>query len=306
MSEQSNFRPNVQTDQAAFRAQTLIEALPYFRQFAGQTVVIKYGGHAMVDDELKKSFALNVILLRAVGIYPVVVHGGGPQISRLLKQLNIVSEFVDGMRVTTPEVMDVVQMVLLGEVNTSIVSLINKHGGRAVGLSGHDGSLIRASRLQLARESAGHQPPEIVDIGLVGEPDKVDPQVLRTLEHGQFIPVIAPVGVSPQGESLNINADLVAAAIAAGLRASKLILLTDTRGVLDGQGNLMQEMTPVQVGELMEAGVIKGGMIPKVSCCLEALEAGVERAHIIDGRVPNAILLEVFTDSGIGTVFKSR
>jgi acetylglutamate kinase len=175
-----------------------------------------------------------------------------------------------------------------------------------VGLSGHDGSLIRASRLQLARGSVGDQPPEIVDIGLVGEPDKVDPQVLRTLEHGQFIPVIAPVGVSPQGESLNINADLVAAAIAAGLRASKLILLTDTRGVMDGQGNLIQEMTPAQVGELMEAGVIKGGMIPKVSCCLEALEAGVERAHIIDGRVPNAILLEVFTDSGIGTVFKSR
>jgi acetylglutamate kinase len=306
MSETSNFRPNVQTDQAAFRAHTLIEALPYFRKFAGQTVVIKYGGHAMVDEELKKSFALNVILLRAVGVYPVVVHGGGPQISRLLKQLNIATEFVDGMRVTTPEVMDVVQMVLLGEVNTSIVSLINKHGGRAVGLSGHDGSLIRASRLQLARESVGSQPPEIVDIGLVGEPDKVDPQVLRTLEHGQFIPVIAPVGVSPQGESLNINADLVAAAIAAGLRASKLILLTDTRGVMDGQGNLIQEMTPVQVGELMEAGVIKGGMIPKVSCCLEALEAGVERAHIIDGRVPNAILLEVFTDSGIGTVFKSR
>jgi acetylglutamate kinase len=306
MATQIDFRPNVQTDQAAIRAQTLIEALPYLREFAGQTVVIKYGGHAMVDDELKRSFALNVILLRAVGIYPVVVHGGGPQISRLLKQLNIASEFVDGQRITTPEVMDVVQMVLLGEVNTTIVSLINQHGGRAVGLSGHDGSLIRASRLQLARESVGPQPPEIVDIGLVGEPDRVDPQVLRTLEHGQFIPVIAPVGVSPQGESLNINADLVAAAIAAGLRASKLILLTDTRGVLDGQGTLIQEMTPAQVGEMMEAGIIKGGMIPKVSCCLEALEAGVERAHIVDGRVPNAILLEIFTDSGIGTVFISR
>ncbi len=293
------------TDQANLRAQTLIEALPYMRSFQGQTVVIKYGGHAMVDDDLKRSFALNVILLRTVGIYPVIVHGGGPQISRLLKELNIASEFIDGMRVTTPEIMDVVQMVLLGQVNTSIVGLINSLGGRAVGLSGHDGPLVRASRLQIARESASNQPPEIIDIGLVGEPEKVDPQVLRALEHGNFIPVIAPVGVGPDGESLNINADLVAAAIAAGLRASKLILLTDTRGVLDAGGNLIQEMTPVQVGEMMEAGVIKGGMIPKVSCCLEALEAGVERAHIIDGRVPNALLLEIFTDQGVGTVFRS-
>jgi acetylglutamate kinase len=294
------------TDQANLRAQTLIEALPYLREFQGQTIVVKYGGHAMVDDVLQKSFALNVILLRAVGIYPVVVHGGGPQINRLLKALNITSDFVDGMRVTTPEVMDVVQMVLLGQVNTSIVGLINQHGGRAVGLSGHDGSLIRASRLQIAREKANDQPPEIVDIGLVGEPEKVDPQVLRTLEHGNFIPVIAPVGVGPDGESLNINADLVAAAVATGLRASKLILLTDTRGVLDGGGNLIQELAPSQVGELMEAGVIKGGMIPKVSCCLEALEAGVEQAHIIDGRVPNALLLEIFTDQGVGTVFRAK
>ncbi len=294
------------TDQASLRAQTLIEALPYLRQFQGQTVVVKYGGHAMVDDELKKSFALNVILLRAVGIYPVVVHGGGPQINRLLKALGIVSDFVDGMRVTTPEVMDVVQMVLLGQVNTSIVGLINQHGGRAVGLSGHDGPLIRASRLQIAREKAGDQPPEIVDIGLVGEPEKVDPQVLRALEHGNFIPVIAPVGVGPDGESLNINADLVAAAVAVGLRASKLILLTDTQGVLDGGGNLIQELDPPSVGELMEAGIIKGGMIPKVSCCLEALEAGVEQAHIIDGRVANALLLEIFTDQGVGTVFRAK
>ncbi len=293
-------------DRAILRGQTLIEALPYIRRFAGQTVVIKYGGHAMVDEELKKSFALNVILLRAVGVYPIVVHGGGPQISRLLKKLEITSEFVDGMRVTTPEVMDVVQMVLVGQVNTSIVGLINQHGGRAVGLNGHDGPLIRATRMQLAREAAGDQPPEIVDIGQVGEPEKVDPQVLRTLEHGNFIPVIAPVGVGPDGESLNINADLVAAALAAGLRASKLILLTDTRGVLDGQGELIDEITPVQVGELMEAGIIKGGMIPKVSCCLEALEAGVEQAHIIDGRVANALLLEIFTDEGVGTVFRAR
>ncbi|CAO0821106.1 Acetylglutamate kinase [Desulfarculales bacterium] len=294
------------TDQANLRAQTLIEALPYLRQFQGQTIVVKYGGHAMVDDELKKSFALNVILLRAVGIYPVVVHGGGPQINCLLKALNITSNFVDGMRVTTPEVMDVVQMVLLGQVNTSIVGLINQHGGRAVGLSGHDGPLIRASRLQIARESANDQPPEIVDIGLVGEPARVDPQVLRALEHGNFIPVIAPVGMGPDGESLNINADLVAAAVAAGLRASKLILLTDTSGVLDGQGNLIQELDPSSVSKLMEAGIIKGGMIPKVSCCLEALESGVEQAHIIGGRVPNALLLEIFTDEGVGTVFRAK
>ncbi len=291
---------------AVEKAKVLIESLPYIKNFANKTVVIKYGGHAMVDEALKRSFALDIILLKYIGINPVVVHGGGPQINRLLKALNITSDFVDGMRVTTPEVMDVVQMVLLGQVNTSIVGLINQHGGRAVGLSGHDGPLIRASRLQIAREKANDQPPEIVDIGLVGEPEKVDPQVLRALEHGNFIPVIAPVGVGPDGESLNINADLVAAAVAVGLRASKLILLTDTRGVLDGGGNLIQELDPPSVGELMEAGIIKGGMIPKVSCCLEALEAGVEQAHIIDGRVANALLLEIFTDQGVGTVFRAR
>lgn len=291
---------------AANSAQTLIEALPYIKRFSGQTVVVKYGGHAMVDEALKESFALNVILMRAVGIYPVVVHGGGPQIGNLLKKLEIDCKFVDGMRVTSPEVMDVVQMVLVGQVNTSIVALINRLGGRAVGLSGHDGGLIEASRMQMARKPLGDQPPEIIDIGLVGEVEQVNPFVLQALEHGQFIPVIAPVGVGPEGESLNINADLVAAAVASRLRASKLVMMTDTRGVLDGKGDLISEITPRDVGELMESGVISGGMIPKVSCCLEALEHGVERAHVIDGRVANALLLEIFTDSGVGTVFKDR
>ncbi len=289
----------------ASTAQTLMEALPYIRRFAGQTVVVKYGGHAMVDQALKESFALNLILLRAVGIYPVVVHGGGPQIGDLLKRLDIACEFVEGMRVTSPEVMDVVQMVLVGQVNTSIVGLINQHGGRAVGLNGHDGGLIQASQMQMTRQ-VENQPPEIIDIGLVGEVEQVDAQVLHALEHGNFIPVIAPVGVGEDGTSLNINADLVAGAVASRLRAAKLILLTDTPGVLDADGELLTDLTAARVGELMEAGVIAGGMIPKVSCCLEALEAGVERAHIIDGRVPNALLLEVFTDQGVGTIFKDK
>ena len=214
----------------AQRAKTLIEALPYIRRFAGQTVVVKYGGAAMKDEELKTSFALNVILLRAVGIFPVVVHGGGPQISNLLERLKIECRFVEGMRVTSPEVMDVVQMVLVGQVNKSIVGLINHHGGRAVGLCGHDGQLLTAGRMRITRQNQADQPPEIIDIGLVGQVEKVNPQVLQTLEHGMFIPVIAPVGVGPGGESLNINADLVASAVASGLRASKLILLTDTPG----------------------------------------------------------------------------
>ncbi len=288
-------------------AQTLIEALPYIRRFAGQTVVVKYGGHAMVDEDLKKSFALNVILLRAVGIYPVVVHGGGPQIGQLLKRLDIACEFIDGMRVTSPEVMDVVQMVLVGQVNASIVGLINQHGGRAVGLNGHDGGLIRAVKMQMTRKGpAADQPPEIVDLGLVGQVEAVDAQVLHALEHGNFIPVIAPVGVGPAGESFNINADLVASAVASRLRASKLIMMTDTPGVLDGDRQLISALTPAKVEALKRSGVIAGGMIPKVNCCLEALEAGVERAHIIDGRVPNALLLEVFTDQGVGTVFSDR
>jgi len=292
------------SDQASFRAQTLIEALPYIQRFSGQTVVIKYGGAAMKDEALKKSFALNVILLREVGIYPVVVHGGGPQIGRLLERLDISCEFVEGMRVTSPEVMDVVQMVLVGQVNTSIVGLINQHGGKAVGINGHSGLLTQAEKMQVTRQASEDQPPEIIDVGLVGKVVKVNPQVLHALEHGRFIPIIAPVGVGPDGESLNINADLVASAMAAGLRASKLVLLTDTPGVLDDKGELITELTRAKARELMQKGVIKGGMIPKVNCCLEALEAGVESAHIIDGRVPNALLLEIFTDKGVGTILE--
>ena len=283
-------------------AETLIEALPYIKKFQGQTVVVKYGGNAMKDEALKESFALNVILLRAVGIYPVVVHGGGPQIGQLLDRLSIDCQFVEGMRVTSPEVMDVVEMVLKGQVNTSIVGNINRLGGKAVGLSGHDGALIQAERMRITRKATGDQPPEIIDIGQVGKVVKVNPQVLQTLEHGKFIPVVAPVGVGPKGESLNINADLVASALAAGIRAAKLILLTDTTGVLDGGGNLLSRLKAGEVEGLMDGGVISGGMIPKLNCCLEALEAGVDSAHIIDGRVPNALLLEIFTDSGTGTM----
>lgn len=292
------------SDKASFRAHTLIEALPYIQRFSGQTVVIKYGGSAMKDEALKKSFALNVILLREVGIYPVVVHGGGPQIGQLLERLNISCEFVEGMRVTSPEVMDVVQMVLVGQVNTSIVGLINQHGGKAVGLNGHSGLLTQAEKMTVTRKSADNQPPEIVDVGQVGKVVKVNPQVLHALEHGRFIPIIAPVGVGPEGESLNINADLVASAMAAGVRASKLVLLTDTPGVLDKDGNLIPELTREKAEALLEDGTIAGGMIPKVNCCLEALESGVESAHIIDGRVPNALLLEIFTDEGVGTILE--
>jgi acetylglutamate kinase len=296
------------TDHEAQRAKTLIEALPYIQRLAGRVLVIKYGGAAMAEAPLQHSFALNLILLRAVGIYPVVVHGGGPQIGHLLKRLDIGFEFIDGMRVTSPEVMDVVQMVLVGQVNTAIVGLINQQGGKAVGLSGHDGRLIEASRMTLRRgQEAGYeQPPEIIDLGQVGQVERINPQVLRSLEQGQFIPVIAPVGVGANGESLNINADLVASAVAAGLKASKLILLTDTEGVLDSQGQLIPELTPSRAQELIKEGVIGGGMLPKVNCSLEALAAGVADAHIIDGRVANALLLEIFTDQGIGTILRGH
>jgi acetylglutamate kinase len=294
------------TDHEAQRADILIEALPYIRRLAGCTVVIKYGGAAMVEQKLQHSFALNLILLRAVGIYPVVVHGGGPQIGRLLKRLDIGFEFIDGMRVTSPEVMDVVQMVLVGQVNTAIVGLINQQGGKAVGLSGHDGRLIEASRMTLLRDPGYDQPPEIIDIGQVGKVERINPQVLQALEQGRFIPVIAPVGVGSNGESLNINADLVAAAVAAGLKASKLILLTDTEGVLDNQGRLIPELTRPRALDLIKEGVISGGMRPKVNCSLEALAAGVADAHIIDGRLPNALLLEIFTDQGIGTLVREN
>ena len=282
-------------------ARVLIEALPYIRRFADKTIVIKYGGHAMVDESLKQGFAQDVVLMKYIGLNPVVVHGGGPQIGELLKRLNIESQFVSGMRVTDGETMNVVEMVLAGKVNKEIVSLINRHGGRAVGLSGKDGNLILASKMKVVRQQDGDLPPEIIDVGQVGQVEKIDQGILRVMERDNFIPVIAPVGVGPDGETYNINADLVAGHIAAALKAEKLILLTDVEGVLDHEGRLIGTIRIGEIDRLKESGTIKGGMIPKLDCCAQALTRGVAKAHIIDGRKLHAVLLEVFTDLGIGT-----
>ncbi len=282
------------------RAKVLIEALPYIRRFADATVVVKYGGHAMVDEGLKRDFALNIILMKFVGMNPIVVHGGGPQIGDFLRRLSIESEFVDGMRVTDKQTMDVVEMVLVGKVNKEIVALINAHGGRSVGLSGKDGGLIMAEKMRYVREKGMDQPPEIIDMGMVGQITSVDSRVLRGLM-GDFIPVIAPVGAGENGETYNINADIVAGRIAASMEARKLVLLTDTEGVLDSEGNLISSLASEEVRRLIGNGTIKGGMIPKVRCCLEALEGGVGKAHILDGRKQHAILLEIFTRAGVGT-----
>jgi acetylglutamate kinase len=281
------------------RAKILIEALPYIREFYQKTVVIKYGGHAMKDEKLKKSFALNVVLLKYIGINPVIVHGGGPQINRMLKALHIESEFRQGYRITDEATMDVVEMVLVGTVNKEIVNLINLNGGRAVGLSGKDGMLIQAEQMEMAvaREDA---PPEIIDLGKVGEVMRINVDVIRSLERDGFIPVIAPIGVDESGETYNINADSVAGAVAAALRAKRLHLLTDVAGVLDKDGNLISSLTSQQAFEAIGSGLVTGGMIPKLKCCLEALPH-VEKAHIIDGRVENCVLLEMFTRHGIGT-----
>jgi acetylglutamate kinase len=283
------------------RAQILIEALPYIRRFQDAVIVVKYGGHAMVDEELKRSFALDVILMKTVGLNPIVVHGGGPQIGSFLKRLSIQSEFVDGMRVTDEQTMDVVEMVLVGKVNKEIVTLINQNGGRAVGLSGKDGQLLTAKKMKYLRRRGDDQPPEIIDIGMVGEITAVNPEILTSLMESRFIPVIAPVGAGDRGETYNINADLVAGHIALSLKARKLILLTDTEGVLDGKGRLLSTIRAVDAPGLIEEGTVKGGMIPKIGCCLEALKGGVRKAHIIDGRKEHAILLEIFTQEGIGT-----
>jgi acetylglutamate kinase len=282
------------------RAKVLIEALPYIRRFSSATVVVKYGGHAMVDEELKRDFALDIILMKYVGINPVVVHGGGPQIGDFLRRLSIESEFVDGMRVTDKQTMDVVEMVLVGKVNKEIVSLINAHGGRSVGLSGKDGGLIVAEKMRYMREKGMDQPPEIIDMGMVGQITSVNSRVLERLM-GEFIPIIAPVGAGEGGETYNINADIVAGRIAASLGARKLILLTDTEGVLDSRGGLVSSLDSGEVRRLIGEGTISGGMIPKVRCCLEALEGGVGKAHILDGRKQHAILLEIFTRAGVGT-----
>ena len=283
-------------------AHVLIEALPYIQRFTGKTIVVKYGGHAMTEDYLKNSFARDIVLLKLVGINPVVVHGGGPQIGDLLKRLGKSSEFVQGMRVTDSETMDVVEMVLGGLVNKEIVNLINRNGGSAVGLTGKDGDLIRAKQIVVTQRSAETDEPEIIDLGHVGIVESIDTAVVEMLHHGNFIPVIAPIGVGADGRSYNINADLVAGKMAEVLKAEKLILLTNTQGILDKQGKLLTGISLERVNELIENGTISGGMIPKTHCATDALKAGVNSVHIIDGRIDHAVLLELLTDSGIGTL----
>lgn len=282
-------------------ADILIEALPYIRRFYGKIIVIKYGGHAMVDEHLKEDFARDVTLMKFIGLQPVVVHGGGPQIGSVLEKMGINSQFVDGMRVTDEPTMDVVEMVLVGKVNKEIVAQISKQGGRAVGLSGKDGGLILSNKLHLVRPQVENKPPEIIDIGMVGEVIAVNPEIIRTLEAGGFIPVIAPVGVGKSGETYNINADWVASKVAVALNAIKLILLTDVEGVKGKNGSLISTSKAKAMKKMLEDGTISGGMIPKIQCSLEALQNGVQRVHIIDGRKSHAVLLELFTDKGIGT-----
>lgn len=287
--------------QSMERADILLEALPYIRRFYGKTIVIKYGGHAMVDDELKDLFARDIVMLKYIGINPVVIHGGGPQIGSILKKMGKDSRFVQGMRVTDEETMDIVEMVLAGKVNKEITGLINRHGGKAVGLSGKDGDLTRAEKYYLSAEKAKDAPSEIIDVGLVGKVKRINAELILSLEREGFIPVIAPTGVGDRGETYNINADLVAGAVASALQAEKLVLLTDVPGVLDKDGALINTMNDVEANELIDTGVIAGGMFPKVKCCLKALSGKVNKTHIIDGRLKHAVLLEMFTDKGIGT-----
>jgi acetylglutamate kinase len=288
---------------AASKAKTLAEALPYIQRFHGKTIVVKYGGNAMTDPALKEGFARDVVLLKVVGMNPVIVHGGGPQIDDLLKRVGKKGEFIQGMRVTDAETMDVVEMVLGGQVNKDIVNLINRCGGKAVGLTGKDGGLIRARKM-MVRGGAGND--EMVDIGQVGEVESIDPAIVNLLHTQDFIPVIAPVGVGANGESYNINADLVAGKVAEILKAEKLIVLTNTAGVLDKNGNLLTGLTARKVDELFADGTIHGGMLPKIGSALEAVKNGVNTCHIIDGRVEHALLLEILTDEGVGTLIKRR
>ncbi len=288
---------------AAAKAKILAEALPYIQRFKGKTIVIKYGGNAMTDAHLKEGFARDVVLLKVVGMNPVIVHGGGPQIDDLLKRVGKKGEFIQGMRVTDAETMDVVEMVLGGQVNKDIVNLINRHGGKAVGLTGKDGGFIRARKLRV-RGSTGSD--ELVDIGQVGEVESIDPAIVNLLHTEDFIPVIAPVGVGANGESYNINADLVAGKVAEILKAEKLIVLTNTAGVLDKNGKLLTGLTARKVDELFDDGTIHGGMLPKIGSALDAVKNGVNTCHIIDGRVEHALLLEILTDEGVGTLIKRR
>ena len=312
---------SINPQSASERTRFLIQALPYIQRFRGKTVVIKYGGNAMVDEALKQSFARDVVLMKLVGMNPVVVHGGGPQIGALLEKIGKKSEFIQGMRVTDRETMDVVEMVLGGLVNKEIVSLINSHGGKAVGLTGKDGGLIRARKMVMKKirandsrdgggraasgTAAGGKPDEIVDIGQVGEVEAIDPEVVALLDSQDFIPVIAPIGVGKDGEAYNINADVVAGKLAITLKAEKLILLTNTAGVLDKAGKLLTGLSSREVNSLIEDGTIHGGMLPKIRCALDAVASGVKGAHIIDGRVEHAVLLEVLTDEGVGTLIRA-
>ncbi len=288
-------------EQLIEKAKTLIEALPYIQTFRGKTFVIKYGGNAMIDENLKLGFAQDVVLLRYIGINPVIVHGGGPQIGKTMERMGKKPTFVSGQRVTDSETMDIVEMVLGGKVNKEIVNLVNRTGGKAVGLTGKDGGLIQAKKLTMTKKSESTGEDEAIDIGLVGEVTKVRPEALIALEQGGFIPVIAPIGVGENGDTYNINADLVAGAVAGAIKAEKLILLTDQSGILDKDKKLIPTLTKKAVKTMINAGVIVGGMLPKTQSCFEALDAGCAKVHIIDGRVPHALLLEIFTKEGVGT-----
>jgi acetylglutamate kinase len=291
---------------SSYIAEVLTEALPYIQKFRGKTIVIKYGGNAMSDENLKSGFARDVVLMKLVGMNPVVVHGGGPQIGELLQRLGKESKFIEGMRVTDNETMDIVEMVLGGLVNKEIVTLINQHGGNAVGLSGKDGDLIRARKLEMKRNSPELNAPEIIDIGHVGEVDSIDTAVVDMLIQGDFIPVIAPIGVDESGQSYNINADLVAGKMAEVLKAEKLIMLTNIAGLLDADDKVLTGLSAEEVDDLIDKGVIHGGMLPKIGSALDAVHAGVQTAHIIDGRVEHAVLLEILTDTGVGTLIHGR
>lgn len=297
---------SLKRDTALNIAQVLTEALPYIQRFTNRTIVVKFGGNAMVDPVLHESFARDIVLMKLVGMNPVVVHGGGPQIGALLEQLNITTEFVDGMRVTNSRTMDVVEMVLGGSVNKEIVSSINRSGGKAIGVTGKDGQLIRARKLEVSRFSPELGASEIVDIGQVGQVEQIDIEVLDLLQGSDFIPVIAPIGVGSDGATYNINADLVAGKIAEVMQAEKLMLLTNVSGLLDQDGNTLTGLSTTQVDALIADGTISGGMLPKIGCALDAVKGGVASAHIVDGRVPHAVLLEIFTDEGVGTLITNK
>jgi acetylglutamate kinase len=294
------------SEEALNTARVLIEALPYIQKFSGKTIVVKFGGNAMVSEELKNSFARDIVLMKSVGMNPVVVHGGGPQINELLAKLNIKSEFVDGLRVTDSATMDVVEMVLGGTVNKNIVTLINHNGGRAIGLTGKDGQMIQAKKKSLVRHTHDMKAPEIIDIGHVGDITRIDTRAVDMLIASDFIPVIAPIGVGDDGASYNINADTVAGALAQALNAEKLILLTNVAGLMDKQGNVLTGLSLQTVNRLIEDGTVTGGMLPKIQCALDAIAGGAQSAHIIDGRVNHAVLLEIFTHSGVGTLITSQ